>query len=115
MRAERLIGYEFVAPRARERRNDEATMSTQDENPHHNEFDVLLAPGRTSIASKLDQRLDAAAPGAQPPPSDPGFRGIIPMGNLVGLPALVLPCGFAENRERRESASRPPKVSQGPQ
>lgn len=62
------------------------------------QYDVLLAPGRTSIASKLDQPLDRAPAGAAPPsPTNPGFRGIIQMGNLAGLPALVLPCGFAEN------------------
>jgi aspartyl-tRNA(Asn)/glutamyl-tRNA(Gln) amidotransferase subunit A len=58
--------------------------------------DVLLAPGRAAIASKIDQPLDRG-PGGGAPPKDPGFRAIIPMGNLAGLPALVLPCGFAEN------------------
>src|ERR1039457_6720748 len=58
--------------------------------------DVLLAPGRAAIASKIDQPLDRG-PGGGSPPKDPGFRSIIPMGNLAGLPALVLPCGFAEN------------------
>jgi aspartyl-tRNA(Asn)/glutamyl-tRNA(Gln) amidotransferase subunit A len=57
--------------------------------------DVLIAPGRAGIASKIDQPLDRAAIG--PLPKDPGFRSVIPMGNLAGLPALVLPCGFAEN------------------
>ena len=57
--------------------------------------DVLLAPGRPGIASKIDQPLDRGAGAA--PPKDPGFRAIIQMGNLAGLPALVLPCGFAEN------------------
>ncbi len=57
--------------------------------------DVLLAPGRAGIAPKIDQPLDRGAGG--PAPKDPGFRAIIPMGNLAGLPALVLPCGFAEN------------------
>ena len=56
--------------------------------------DVLLAPGRAGIASKIDQPLDRGVSGT--PPKDPGFRSIIPMGNLAGLPALVLPCGFAE-------------------
>ncbi|MEO8372381.1 MAG: amidase [Candidatus Solibacter sp.] len=56
--------------------------------------DILLAPGRAGIATKIDQPLDRGAGGT--PPKDPGFRAIIPMGNLVGLPALVLPCGFAE-------------------
>src|SRR5450759_3247524 len=57
--------------------------------------EVLMAPGRPAIASKIDQPLDRGAAGS--PPKDPGFRSIIPMGNLAGLPALVLPCGFAEN------------------
>ena len=57
--------------------------------------DVLLAPGRAGIAPKIDQPLDRGPAG--PAPKDPGFRAIIPMGNLAGLPALVLPCGFAEN------------------
>jgi aspartyl-tRNA(Asn)/glutamyl-tRNA(Gln) amidotransferase subunit A len=61
------------------------------------QYDVLLAPARHAIAPKIDQRLDAAPPGAPPPPKDPGFRAIIPLGNLCGLPALVLPCGFADN------------------
>ena len=60
------------------------------------EVDVLLAPGRTGPAAKADQRLDATGP--TPPPGTPaGFQGIIQAGNLAGLPALVLPCGFAEN------------------
>jgi aspartyl-tRNA(Asn)/glutamyl-tRNA(Gln) amidotransferase subunit A len=61
------------------------------------QVDVLLAPARNAIAPKIDQRLDAAPPGAPPPPKDPGLRAIIPLGNLAGLPALVLPCGFADN------------------
>jgi aspartyl-tRNA(Asn)/glutamyl-tRNA(Gln) amidotransferase subunit A len=61
------------------------------------QVDVLLAPARNSIAPKIDQRLDSPPAGAPPPPTDPGFRAIIPLGNLAGLPALVLPCGFADN------------------
>ena len=59
------------------------------------QVDVLIAPARAAIASKIDQPLDRAPAG--PPPADPGFRSIIPLGNLAGLPALVLPCGFADN------------------
>jgi aspartyl-tRNA(Asn)/glutamyl-tRNA(Gln) amidotransferase subunit A len=61
------------------------------------EVDVLLAPGRPAPATAIDQPLDRGGPGAATAPNDPGFRSIIPAGNLAGLPALVLPCGFAEN------------------
>jgi len=60
------------------------------------QVDVLLAPGRSGPASKLDQPLDRG--GFQPPAgTPPGLQGIVQAGNLAGLPALVLPCGFAEN------------------
>ncbi len=62
------------------------------------EVDLLVAPGRSGPATPIGQRLDAVGPpraaGAPAPP--PGFGGIIPAGNLAGLPALVLPCGFAD-------------------
>jgi len=58
------------------------------------EVDALLAPGRPGPASKVDQRLDTPAPPSEGPA---GFQGIIPAGNLAGLPALVLPAGFADN------------------
>jgi aspartyl-tRNA(Asn)/glutamyl-tRNA(Gln) amidotransferase subunit A len=61
------------------------------------QFDVLLAPGRANIATRIDQRIDVPPPGKPTPPADAGLRGIIQMGNLAGLPALVLPCGFANN------------------
>ena len=58
--------------------------------------DVLLAPGRSGPASKIDQPLDQ--PSFQPAANlPPGLQGLIPAGNLAGLPALVLPCGFADN------------------
>jgi aspartyl-tRNA(Asn)/glutamyl-tRNA(Gln) amidotransferase subunit A len=60
------------------------------------QVDALLAPGRPGPATKLDQPLDRG--GFQPPAgTPPGLQGIIQAGNLAGLPALVLPCGFAEN------------------
>ena len=61
------------------------------------EVDVLLAAGRSGPASPIAQRLDGPTPtlpGSVPPS---GMQGIIQMGNLAGLPALVLPCGFAGN------------------
>jgi aspartyl-tRNA(Asn)/glutamyl-tRNA(Gln) amidotransferase subunit A len=60
------------------------------------QVDVLLAPGRSGPATRIDQPLDRG--GFQPPTgTPPGLQGIIQAGNLAGLPALVLPCGFAEN------------------
>ena len=66
------------------------------------DVDAILAPGRSSPAPKIDQPLSpppGAAPpaAAQPPVTAAGLTGIIPAGNLAGLPALVLPCGFADN------------------
>jgi aspartyl-tRNA(Asn)/glutamyl-tRNA(Gln) amidotransferase subunit A len=60
------------------------------------EVDVLLAPGRPGPATKIDEPLDRG--GFQPSAGTPsGLQGIIQAGNLAGLPALVLPCGFADN------------------
>jgi aspartyl-tRNA(Asn)/glutamyl-tRNA(Gln) amidotransferase subunit A len=60
------------------------------------QVDALVAPGRSGGATKIDQPLDRG--GFQPPAGTaPGFQGIIQAGNLAGLPAIVLPCGFAEN------------------
>jgi aspartyl-tRNA(Asn)/glutamyl-tRNA(Gln) amidotransferase subunit A len=61
------------------------------------QFDALLAPGTAGPASKVDQPIGGPPPGTPNPPGAAGFRGIVQAGNLAGLPALVLPCGFAEN------------------
>lgn len=58
-------------------------------------FDALVAPGRIETAPPISQPLDQGRSG--PVPQDPGMTALIPAANLVGLPALVLPCGFAEN------------------
>jgi aspartyl-tRNA(Asn)/glutamyl-tRNA(Gln) amidotransferase subunit A len=60
------------------------------------EVDILLAPARYSIAPEVAKPLDFRPPDAPKPPSDPGFSSLIPAGNLAGLPALCLPCGFAD-------------------
>ena len=52
--------------------------------------DMVLAPTRLGPASKIAEPLDA--PG--PPTRSRG--GLIPGGNLAGLPAISLPCGFAD-------------------
>jgi aspartyl-tRNA(Asn)/glutamyl-tRNA(Gln) amidotransferase subunit A len=67
-------------------------------------LDAIVAPARAGVAPMIDKPLS-------PPPgaaslargdstshaANTGFASIIPAGNLAGLPALVLPCGFAEN------------------
>ena len=52
--------------------------------------DMVLAPARLGPAPKAAEPLDT--PG--PPTRSRG--GLIPGGNLAGLPAISLPCGFAE-------------------
>jgi aspartyl-tRNA(Asn)/glutamyl-tRNA(Gln) amidotransferase subunit A len=59
--------------------------------------DVILAPARYTIASKISEPLDRTTPPAPgQPPDTPGMRALIAASNLAGLPALTLPCGFAE-------------------
>jgi aspartyl-tRNA(Asn)/glutamyl-tRNA(Gln) amidotransferase subunit A len=58
--------------------------------------DVLITPGRLSVATPVVQSLDLDTRPA-PPPENPGMTRLIPAGNLAGLPALVLPCGFANS------------------
>jgi aspartyl-tRNA(Asn)/glutamyl-tRNA(Gln) amidotransferase subunit A len=60
------------------------------------EVDLLVAPARLGPAPRADQPLDTVTR-SEPEPQDPGFRSIIQAANLAGLPALVLPCGFADN------------------
>lgn len=55
---------------------------------------LFLAPTRYSVAPPLSQRLDADR--GRPRPTDPGMSRLIPAGNLAGLPALSVPCGFAD-------------------
>src|SRR5580658_2101927 len=59
------------------------------------DVDVLLAPARFGPAPKIDEPLDHHPDRARP--KDAGFTALIPAGNLAGLPALSLPCGFAGN------------------
>ena len=56
--------------------------------------DVLLAPSRLGIAPKVADPLDRRPD--RPEPKSPGMAALIPAGNLAGLPALSLPCGFAD-------------------
>ncbi len=57
-------------------------------------IDVLIAPTRFDPAPKIADPLDRRA-SDRPAPATPGLTALIPAGNLAGLPALSLPCGFA--------------------
>lgn len=59
------------------------------------DVDVLLAPARPGPAPKISDPLDRRATD-RPVPKDLGLTALIPAGNLAGLPALSLPCGFAD-------------------
>jgi aspartyl-tRNA(Asn)/glutamyl-tRNA(Gln) amidotransferase subunit A len=59
------------------------------------EVDVLLTPSRLGIAPKISEPLDRPST-SRPVPQDRGLSAIIPAGNLAGIPALSLPCGFAD-------------------
>jgi Asp-tRNA(Asn)/Glu-tRNA(Gln) amidotransferase A subunit family amidase len=57
-------------------------------------IDVLVTPTRFGPAPKISEPLDRPYPDL---PKDPGMSAIIPAGNLIGAPALSLPCGFADD------------------
>jgi aspartyl-tRNA(Asn)/glutamyl-tRNA(Gln) amidotransferase subunit A len=59
------------------------------------EVDVLLAPSRFGIAPKISEPVDKHS-SDDATPKDLGMSALIPAGNLAGLPALSLPCGFAD-------------------
>ncbi|HMD70534.1 MAG TPA: amidase [Bryobacteraceae bacterium] len=61
------------------------------------EVNLLVTYGRSGPAPMVDQPVGRIADAASAEGADPGFAGIIQAGNLAGLPALVLPCGFAGN------------------
>jgi aspartyl-tRNA(Asn)/glutamyl-tRNA(Gln) amidotransferase subunit A len=61
------------------------------------DVDALVAPGRPGPAIAVDQPLDRPRGTAPARGTPPGLQGIVQAGNLAGLPALVFPCGFAEN------------------
>jgi aspartyl-tRNA(Asn)/glutamyl-tRNA(Gln) amidotransferase subunit A len=59
------------------------------------DVDVLVTPARLAPAPKIDEPLDHRPDRARP--KDAGLTALIPAGNLAGIPALALPCGFAGN------------------
>lgn len=58
------------------------------------EVDVIAAPARYSLAPPVSEPLDRPS-GTAGGRQARGTRALISAGNLAGLPALVLPCGFA--------------------
>ena len=73
------------------------TVLAQRVNELFSTVDVILSVGRAITATKITQPLDSPPTTASnPQPSRrPGNLGLIPAGNLAGLPALFFPCGFA--------------------
>jgi aspartyl-tRNA(Asn)/glutamyl-tRNA(Gln) amidotransferase subunit A len=61
------------------------------------DIDVLIAPARYGVASKIVEPLDGPDPIPVPAPASPGMRRLIQAGNLAGIPALSIPCGFSGN------------------
>jgi aspartyl-tRNA(Asn)/glutamyl-tRNA(Gln) amidotransferase subunit A len=59
------------------------------------DLDVLVAPSRSGAAPKISDPLDRHP--ERPAPNERGLNALIPAGNLAGMPALSLPCGFAGN------------------
>ncbi len=58
------------------------------------DVDMLLTPTRPAPAPKITEPLTGVG-GIFTAPGSRGLTGLIPAGNLAGLPALSLPCGFA--------------------
>jgi aspartyl-tRNA(Asn)/glutamyl-tRNA(Gln) amidotransferase subunit A len=58
--------------------------------------DVLVSPSTFRIAPKITEPLDRRRDEASRP-KDRGLFDLGAAGNLAGLPALSLPCGFADN------------------
>jgi aspartyl-tRNA(Asn)/glutamyl-tRNA(Gln) amidotransferase subunit A len=56
------------------------------------DVNVLLTPARFETAPPINRGLDGGGPGG----SSRGLSSMIPAANLAGLPALSLPCGFAD-------------------
>ena len=54
-------------------------------------FDAVVSPSRGTVAYPADKKFEDAYPGISSGPS------LIAAGNLCGLPALSMPCGYGEN------------------
>jgi aspartyl-tRNA(Asn)/glutamyl-tRNA(Gln) amidotransferase subunit A len=58
---------------------------------------MIVAPATYRIATKVTEALDGPRVGSGPRPAGRGMLGLTPAGNLAGVPALCVPCGFSEN------------------
>ncbi len=58
------------------------------------EYEVLVSPACFDPATKISEPVDAEPD--RPKPKQKGLSELSAAGNLAGLPALFLPCGFAE-------------------
>jgi aspartyl-tRNA(Asn)/glutamyl-tRNA(Gln) amidotransferase subunit A len=58
------------------------------------EYDLLVSPSCFGPASRIADPVDSEP--ARPRPSQRGLSDLSAAGNLAGLPALFLPCGFAD-------------------
>jgi aspartyl-tRNA(Asn)/glutamyl-tRNA(Gln) amidotransferase subunit A len=60
------------------------------------DIDILVTPTRFGPAPRISDPLDRPT-ATRPTPAARGLSALIPAGNLAGLPALSLPCGFADS------------------
>lgn len=60
------------------------------------DVDVLLTPSRFNTATKIAEPIDGGNASGRSQPKSHGLNGMVQAGNLAGLPALSLPCGFAD-------------------
>lgn len=58
------------------------------------DIDAIVAPTRYNVAPKVADPLDGPDRVPVPAPASDGMRRLIPAGNLAGIPALSIPCGF---------------------
>jgi len=56
------------------------------------DYDLLVSPSRFGPATRITEPVDAEP--ERPKPSQRGLSDLSAAGNLAGLPALFLPCGF---------------------